>query len=153
MKYLVLALLLLPLSAKADNVEIACLALNIYHEARSEPLEGQRAVAAVTLNRVQHSRFPNTVCEVVKQARYKNGRLVKHQCQFSWWCDGKSDKPKEKETFYRIWRLAEQMYETYRDNTGGALFYHADYVNPWWAQHKSKTTKIGRHVFYRYKAP
>lgn len=151
MKYLIFALLLFPFSAKADIEEITCLALNIYHEARSEPLEGQRAVAAVTLNRVQHSRFPNTVCRVVKQGKYKNGRLVKNQCQFSWWCDGKSDYPTEKETFYRIWNLASSMYETYRDNTGGALFYHADYVRPWWSRHKSKTKKIGQHVFYRYK--
>ena len=47
---------------------LVCLALNIYHEARDQPFIGQVAVAQVVMNRVHDDRYPNTVCEVVKQS-------------------------------------------------------------------------------------
>jgi len=77
------------------NVAIICLALNIYHEARNQPVAGQIAVSEVVLNRVADSKYPNTICEVVYQAKYKKGSNlpIRNQCQFSWYCDGKSDKP------------------------------------------------------------
>ena len=37
------------------------------------------------------------------------------------------------------------------DITDGALWYHADYVNPSLASHKEITTEIGDHIFYRSK--
>ena len=49
---------------------IACLATAIYFEARGEPMVGQVAVAQVIINRVDDERFPDTVCEVVKQGEY-----------------------------------------------------------------------------------
>ena len=67
---------------------LMCLALNIYFEARSEPIQGQIAIAEVTLNRVASANFPNDVCSVVLQDNNSG-------CQFSWWCDGKSDEPRE----------------------------------------------------------
>ena len=52
---------------------LMCMALNIYHEARNQSMVGQVAVAEVVMNRVEDSRFPDTICEVVKQAiTYKN---------------------------------------------------------------------------------
>ena len=56
-------------TASADTVpthkqfiidESYCLALNVYHEARNQPLAGQMAVISVTVNRVNDKRFPNT---------------------------------------------------------------------------------------------
>ena len=44
-----------------------CLALNTYHEAKNQSLVGQIATAQVVMNRVEDNRFPNTVCEVVKE--------------------------------------------------------------------------------------
>ena len=81
---------------------IMCLALNIYFEARSEPIQGQIAVAEVTLNRVASEKHPDTICGVVKQSN-KNG------CAFSWYCDDNSDKPKEKEAFKRAKILSEML--------------------------------------------
>lgn len=151
MKRLIFALAFLASPALADN-QTACLALNVYHEARGESLEGRLAVAHVTLNRVRSSRFPNTICEVVKQGKYENGHPVKHMCQFSWWCDGKRDYPDNKEEFYKIWHeVVNMLYKKPVDITNGALFYHADYVNPHWAQHKQRTVVIGRHIFYAYQ--
>jgi len=123
---------------------IFCLAMNIYHESRGEPVQGQFAVAEVTLNRVDSPRFPDTICEVVKQSN-KNG------CQFSWWCDSKSDRPKDKEA-WEFSLLIARAYLRYQDtisHVGDATFYHADSVAPYWSKKFDKVTKVGRHVFYR----
>ena len=79
-----------------DINEMHCLATNIYHEARGESNEGKFAVGNVTMNRVDSNRFPDSICEVVYQAEYRvnwKGDQVprRHRCQFSWYCDGKSD--------------------------------------------------------------
>jgi len=125
--------------------DLECLALNIYHEARSEPEVGQLAVAAVTLNRVYSESFPNSVCGVVKQ-----GGEELNRCQFSWWCDGKKDTPTNREawdTALRISRLSLQGKAT--DPTKGALYYHANYVQPRWSRKFERTAQIGAHLFYR----
>ena len=73
---------------------IACLATAIYFEARGEPMVGQVAVAQVIVNRVYDERFPDTVCDVVKQGEYYTWNKsipIKHRCQFSFWCDGKPE--------------------------------------------------------------
>ena len=129
-------------------VAATCLALNVYFEARSEPIIGQFAVAQVTLNRVKSSDYPDTVCSVVKQSN-ANG------CQFSWYCDGKSDKPKDNEA----WAIAQWVAEiTISDEDGSlnlmpssVIHYHADYVNPFWVSSCVAVGKYGRHIFYRRK--
>ena len=71
---------------------LMCMAANIYHEAKNQPMAGQIAVAQVVMNRVNDSRYPDNVCDVVKQGlTYKNGKVVLGKCQFSWYCDGKKD--------------------------------------------------------------
>jgi len=126
--------------------EISCLALNIYHEARGEPDEGKLAVGHVVLNRVLSRRFPSTVCKVVQQG----GELRRYRCQFSWWCDGRSDKPRNKRDWQRSSELALAVYwgQT-EDPTDGALWYHADYVSPDWRTDFVQGPKIGRHIFYQ----
>jgi spore germination cell wall hydrolase CwlJ-like protein len=125
--------------------ELHCLALNIYHEARSEPVSGQIAVARVTLNRVKSERFPASVCDVVKQ-----GGEQRNRCQFSWWCDGKSDRPTEKKAWRRSLEISERVLANkVPDPTNGALYYHANYVSPRWSRSFQRTAQIGRHLFYR----
>lgn len=151
MKTLVLALALFAGAAGAS--EQHCLALNIYHEARGESEEAQLAVAHVTLNRVASSRFPNSICGVVKQAqRDSTGKIIRHRCQFSWFCDGASDTPKEAEAWHRAQRLAKtavQWHAVGEDFSRGATHYHADYVSPYWASSFKRTVKIDKHLFYR----
>lgn len=129
-----------------------CLALNIYHEARSESTLGKRAVAWVTLNRVQSSKFPDTICDVVYQAHLdSHGNPKRHQCQFSWYCDGASDKTTNQQEWTRAQELARQVMKNYGkipDPTEGATYYHAVYVNPQWASSFKKTTRIDQHIFY-----
>jgi spore germination cell wall hydrolase CwlJ-like protein len=122
--------------------QVDCLAQNIYFEAGHEPHEGKIAVALVTLNRLQDPRFPKDICSVVKQK-------VKSTCQFSWFCERK--KGIKEEVYSSSQQVAIYVYANYeklKDITHGALFYHADYVNPRW-KGLTQTTKIGRHIFYK----
>ncbi len=125
--------------------ELHCLALNIYFEARNEPHEGQYAVAHVVMNRVADSRFPDTACKVIRQG----GERVRHRCQFSWWCDGLSDRPRNGRVWERAQTMAQDVYwGRSEDPTQGALWYHADYVMPYWGRVFERGPKIGRHIFY-----
>ena len=139
--------------------EAFCLALNVYHEARNQSFAGQLAVSNVVINRVNDERFPNTICEVVFQGPTRpswkgTGELipVRNRCQFSWYCDGKSDIPKEKEHFQDIYLFSFTMLQeaTSIDITDGATHYHADYVQPSWAKSKTRTVEIEDHIFYRW---
>lgn len=130
---------------KLDWESLRCLALNIYHEARGEPLQGKIAVAHVVLNRAAAGRFPTEVCDVIKQG----GEIRRHRCQFSWWCDGRSDKPRDLAAWRESLLIALMIRRGAADDpTGGALWYHADSVQPSWASHMKARTKIGRHIFY-----
>ncbi len=125
-----------------------CLALNIYHEARGEPREGQVAVGQVVMNRVGDAEFPGQVCEVVRQG----GERPRDSCQFSWWCDGRSDRPDDLAAWTGSKDLARLILKgAVADPTGGALWYHADYVSPHWDMDSVARGKIGRHVFYGRK--
>ena len=138
-------------NAQAD--EVNCLALNIYHEARNQPLVGKLAVAQVTINRVNDNRFPNSVCAVVMQGFYYNQSPIKNKCQFSWWCDGKSDKPKDKVSWQQIQILAYDIHTGFFngiDLVKGATHYHANYVKPYWIN-KKKVRVIADHVFYKWE--
>ena len=125
---------------------LTCIALNVYHEARSEPAAGMYAVAHVVLNRVAHDSFPDDACKVVYQGFHRG----KHKCQFSWYCDGKSDTPRE-ETHWLYAKVVAHnvVYGFHEDNTDGATHYHANYVRPWWRNHYTQTVVHGSHIFYK----
>ena len=134
---------------------LMCMAANIYHEAKNQPMAGQIAVAQVVMNRVNDSRYPDNVCDVVKQGlTYKNGKVVLGKCQFSWYCDGKKDDVNMKSEKWRNSLRYASMVITNRitlDVTEGATHYHATYVRPAWARTKTKTVRINRHIFYRWE--
>ena len=126
--------------------ELACLATAIYFEARSESRLGQLAVAKVVLNRVKDPRFPDTICGVVYENAHK-----RNACQFSFACDGKSERPTEPLQWRRARRLAAEVLNGQADfqSLNGVAFYHADYVWPRWRRAMRRVMKIGRHIFYR----
>ena len=131
---------------KNTTAEINCLALNIYWEARSEPKKGQIAVAKVAVNRMSHPEFPNTICSVVKQGT----EATPISCQFSWWCDGKSDRPKEQDAWNAATKLAAVIISgRHADPSKGALYYHHETVRPAWSAQKRFRAKVGSHLFYR----
>ena len=137
-----------------------CLALNTYHEAKNQSMIGQIATAQVVMNRVEDSRYPNSVCEVVKQGPHRpswedpNKQYpVRHRCQFSWYCDGKDDMPKNEKAWKKAQDVAFLVYynKINLDVTEGATHYHATYVKPAWARTKTRTTRIEKHIFYRWQ--
>ena len=137
-----------------------CLALNTYHEAKNQSTVGQIATAQVVMNRVEDKRFPNTVCEVVKQGPTRPSwedpnkeYPIRHRCQFSWYCDGKSDVPKNEKAWRKAQDVAFLVYynKIQIDVTEGATHYHATYVRPAWAKTKKRTTRIEKHIFYRWE--
>lgn len=140
-------LLLLSLLGPVPEESALCLSQNIYLEARSESINGQIAVAYTTLNRVDSTRYPNTICEVVWQHK-----------QFSWTHDGKPDRPANNRIERRAWEQSQmlailfiQTWELIKhfDPTGGSMYYHNDTVEPVWTASMVQTTKIDNHTFYR----
>ena len=146
---------LLPFKTSYDSLphhvqkQVTCLAENIYFEAANEPLDGKKAVAFVTLNRVRTGNYADSICEVVYQ---KTGNT----CQFSWYCEKKiADRRltiKGTNLYNEIRELATHIvvnHDKLKDVTDGATYYHADYVNPRWKL--EKVDQIGRHIFYKRK--
>jgi N-acetylmuramoyl-L-alanine amidase len=121
--------------------EIKVLALNIYHEARGEGPDGMQMVGEVTLNRVEHSRYPDTVCDVVYQRR-----------QFSWTHTRKDHTPHETEVWEEALEIAEGLLsdEIEKFNNGATHFLNPKRVNrvPSWVNKFEYVGRIGNHDFY-----
>ncbi len=124
-----------------------CLTAAIYYEARSEPVDGQRAVAQVVLNRVRDRAFPKSICGVVYQG---SGRQT--GCQFSFTCDGSMLRPRDPAAWGRAAAVAQAaLAGLVYAPVGAATFYHANYVLPWWASSLNRIGAVGSHIFYRWK--
>ena len=138
--------------------ELECLALNVYHESRSDNFAGRIAVADVVMNRVDSNLFPNTICEVVNQSvmrtNWKGNEVpVRGMCHFSWFCDGLSDEPMETDSYEDAQIVAEMALRGgWRGITEGATHYHATYVTPNWINDRGMVPvgRIGQHKFYRW---
>jgi spore germination cell wall hydrolase CwlJ-like protein len=129
--------------AAENTAELECLARAIYFEARGESIKGQAAVAEVILNRVDSPLFPRTVCGVVEQGGAGG-------CQFSFTCDGRSDRIADR----RSWYVAEKVASAFiqgapRELTEGATYFHTPAVRPSWSKRFTLTARIGSHFFYR----
>lgn len=137
--------------------EHECLALNAYFEARDQSVAGMLGVSQVVLNRVDDPRFPSTICDVVKQGRLSDPigtPIAIGSCQFSWYCDGKSDTPAEEiawETAKRKAAHAYYLYDVGYDITEGATHYHTESVSPAWADTITRIGDIDDHIFYRWE--
>lgn len=123
---------------------LVCLATNVYHEARSESLTGQAAVAHVTLNRVRSAAYPDTVCAVVTQ---KTGR----SCQFGWHCDGRPDAPQNERQYRRAVGVAlDALAGKSADPTAGATYFVSSHGKaPSWTRRLTETVRIEGHRFFR----
>lgn len=155
-----LMILVCSFQSEANNIidtELECLAKNIYFEARGEKVEGRIAVGYVTLNRVTSKQFPNTICGVVKQARYSswwkethNREVpIRNKCQFSWYCDGLADEITDEESWIKAVALAKSIIlGQFVDVTSGATHYHSKGVDPWWNEHYNEVAIIGNHIFF-----
>jgi len=122
---------------------LVCMARTLYYEARGQGRRGLEAVAHVVLNRVAHRQFPRTICGVVTEGG-KRG-----PCQFSWYCDGRSDRPRDMREYARVFAIAwEVLAGLTKDPTGGANMFHNTRVRPRWARVAEARGRIGAHLFY-----
>lgn len=129
-----------------NSESLTCLTKAIYFEANTEPRVGMYAVAEVILNRVRSHRFPNSICEVVKQRTVQEYKL----CQFSFYCDGKPEVIRSQMMYRKCKEIALlAILNQDKQVTYGATHYHATYVTPYWAKKLKKTVQIGQHIFYR----
>ena len=125
----------LPSTSKYSEQDLRCLQKNIYFEARGEGVEGMKAVAAVTMNRVKSPRFkPKTVCGIVHERN-----------QFSWVSAGLS-----KITDLTAWRRAGDIAMmafsgNMNHKVGNSLFFHNKSVGSWG---KKRHVVVGNHIFY-----
>ena len=124
---------------------VRCLTDAVYYEARSEPLDGQRAVAQVVLNRVRDRAFPASVCGVV----YQRTATV---CQFSFACDGSMLRPRDPAAWARAAMVARAAYggEVFAP-VGASTHFHTAAIHPWWAPSLARVGQIGAHVFYGWR--
>lgn len=129
-------------AARADEAELdeeaRCLATAIYHESRSESLDGQLAVARVVINRARSGRFPTSLCGVVTQpgqfSFVRAGRLPNVNNGSGQWRNAAA-----------IARIA--LDDAWDSHVEGALFFHAARVTPGW--NRERLAQVGNHVFYR----
>ncbi len=130
-----------------EQRELTCLALNVYYEARGEPLAGKYAVAEVTMNRVVSRRYPGTVCEVVYEKRWD--RLRKRYVGAFSWTEFDIVPHPEGEQWHLAREAAKAVYFGQQPpQLNGALHYHATYIRPSWAHGQQPIARIGGHVFY-----
>jgi spore germination cell wall hydrolase CwlJ-like protein len=127
-------------AASAPKPEaVACLTEALYHETRGNGERAAYAVAHVVLNRREHEEFPETVCAVIADG-----------CEFSYRCDGKPESFTEDKEAARAGRVAEAVLAgESSDPTDGALFFHAEGIEPGWFESRDRTAEIGGNVFYR----
>lgn len=122
-------------AAGISTRDLQCLSEALYFEARGEGPQGQRAVAEVILNRVDHPRFPKSVCGVVNQSG-----------QFTY----KKTRIRERGAFARAQQIAQAALSgAPRNLTDGATYFHTRAVKPSWSRKFERTARIGSHVFYR----
>lgn len=133
---------------EVSDKEIWCMATAIYFEARGESYRGQVAVGQVVMNRVAHRLYPDTICAVVFQ-----NQNMRNACQFSFACDGRPETVTDKKSWTQANEIARGVINgsLYLTEVANATHYHASYVYPDWAPRLKRVTKIGMHIFYRFK--
>lgn len=130
---------------KVDPNQLACVAKNIFYEAKGESILGQAAIARVVLNRVAHG-FAGTPCKVVYQKTVVENKVI---CQFSWVCTERSE-PSNNDRKYKVAQQVAydvMIEDRYKDVVPkSTLFFHSSNIDPAWPY--SQVAQIGNHVFY-----
>mgnify|MGYP000849492142 FL=1 len=149
------AVTIMPVTPEVDPEQAQCLAEAIYFEGGNQSFEGMTAIGQVIMNRVASSSFPDTVCDVVKQGPRDGSPIRRWKCQFTFYCDGKSeefpvnDTPAEVTAAGKASLAADLiMLGVLPDITDGSDHYHAEYVNPNWAEVYTLVAVVDSHLFY-----
>lgn len=122
--------------------EQQCLTKTLYHEARGEPVQGQRAVAAVVLNRVKSDRWPDNVCTVTHDAT-----------QFTWIEHSGWNAPMDdQESLDQVRQVVQHVHNNgwqKRFNKWAHHYVSTDVVGSWpYRNELDRLGQIGNHVFF-----
>jgi spore germination cell wall hydrolase CwlJ-like protein len=122
-----------------NSRDLKCLAQNIFFEAGTESMLGKIAVGQVTVNRVKIGHWGETVCDVVHA-----------KDQFSWTNRDDISIDRDSINYKESLSAAKKVLQERKRLRilRSALFYHADYVRPNWADKNQKVIKIEKHIFY-----
>lgn len=127
--------------------EHTCLSRAIYFESKGESDRGKILVAMVTINRVNSDKkyFPNTICQVVKQK-------VGKRCTYSWFCDGRSDIPKDLTQYRKSETIATNaMNGKYRGITKALYFKRCSVISRFFDKLKYLGREGGHCFFNEYE--
>lgn len=115
-----------------SNDEVKLLARAVYSEARSEQFNGQVAVAAVILNRIEDPQFPNDVAGVIFQPQ-----------AFTAVSDGQFWLEPDQTAYQAV----EEALEGKDPSRGALYYYNPATATSWWIFSRPTITRIGRHLF------
>lgn len=119
-------------SSGSGEGDIDLLARLISAEARGEPYEGQVAVGAVVLNRVEHASFPNSISGVI----YQSGA-------FSCLDDGQFDEPVAESAY----RAAQDALNGWDPSSGAIYYFNPSTATSSWIWSRPVILTIGKHMF------
>lgn len=117
-----------------NQAQIDLMARVVYGESRGEPFEGQIAVAAVILNRVFSSEFPQTIEEVIYQ-----------DLAFTAVADGQYNLTPNAQAYQAV----RQAIAGYDPTYGATYYWNPATATSRWVWSREVTLKIGQHVFAR----
>ena len=133
-----------PVGTEPLDEAVTCLSRTLYWETKGEDAASMEAVANVVMNRLGHEGFPNTICEVVRQGQEQGA------CQFSWWCDGRSDDAEDEKSYAIAKEIARKaLNRQLKDRTGGAMYFHSGAAATSWSAEYIKTVEVDEVVFYK----
>jgi spore germination cell wall hydrolase CwlJ-like protein len=134
----------------AEGADLFCMAEAIYFESRGETALGQLAVGITIKNRFQSRRYPDNICDVVRQGRYFRGSPIRDKCQFSYHCDGKLETITDFKAWEKALGLAALVLSSRVEVAGleNVTHYHSVKVTPHWSKKLHYKTTVGRHLFY-----
>ena len=150
-KFAMVVVIMVAQSVQADPVQKHCLAEAMYFEARNQGWKGMLAVGIVIKNRVASPRYPSNICSVVRQGKYWKGNPVRDKCQFSYYCDGKHERPAEKQAWKEASDIAGLLVSTdlVVEGLEDATHYHCTTVKPSWTTGLVLLQRVGDHKFYK----
>ena len=119
-------------SSSSNSSDVNLLARAIYGEARGEPYVGQVAVAAVILNRVKSSKFPNTIAGVI----YQNGA-------FDAVADGQINLSPDNTAK----KAAQDALNGWDPSYGAIYYFNPSTATNKWIWSRPMTVMIGKHRF------
>lgn len=115
-----------------SNNDVYLLAKLVYSEARGESYKGQVAVAAVVLNRVKDSRFPNTIAGVIYQP---------------WAFTAVNDGQFALEPNSTAYQAAKDAMNGWDPTYGAVYYYNPKTATSAWIRNTTTVCTIGQHVF------